>query len=291
MRNPLWMDNPAKLTEHYIATVSNFQQDFITRITKVVVVRRFTIGVYPVLARKDIALQKIRSLVDQSQVGDRLPSEDQLAAVCDVSRPTVRAALITLETEGRVLRRQGLGTYVAQPPHIFHPPIDALWSVFDIVSRSGFRPSISDVTITDEVMHQKANRTLQLPSDARVTEISRTVMADEQPGVYLQDYIAPTGSAHQFQSFDGETLAQFLWDQCHIRLSYALSNISVMGASHDISHALSVPLGAPILFIEQTAYTEQHDPVVYSLGFYREGLITYTVTRHTDTSSKRRYDR
>lgn len=259
--------------------------------TKNTVVRRLTIEVYHVLTRKDIALQKIRSLVDQSQVGDRLPSEDQLAAACEVSRPTVRTALITLETEGRVIRRQGLGTYVAEPSQIFHPPIDALWSVFDIVRRSGFTPSVSGVTITDEVTHAKASRTLKLSPDTPLTEISRTIMADKQPGVYLQDYITPTGSSHQFQSFDGETLSQFLRDQCHIRLSYALSNISVMGASHDISNALSVPLGAPILFIEQTAYTDNHDPVVYSLGFYREGLVTYAATRHTDNPGKRRHVR
>lgn len=45
-------------------------------------------------------------------VSTKLPSENWLAAKFDVSRSTIRAVLAELETEGKILRRQGSGTYI-----------------------------------------------------------------------------------------------------------------------------------------------------------------------------------
>lgn len=60
-------------------------------------------------------------------VGDRLPSERQLAARFGVSRPTVRVALSQLESRGLVVTRSGSGTFVApheRAPAAEEPPTD-----------------------------------------------------------------------------------------------------------------------------------------------------------------------
>src|SRR5439155_5655496 len=49
-------------------------------------------------------------------VGDRLPAERELAIEFDVSRPTVREAVIALEAQGLVEVRVGSGAYVRQTP-------------------------------------------------------------------------------------------------------------------------------------------------------------------------------
>ena len=48
--------------------------------------------------------------------GDRLPTEPELAARHDVSRITARQAVMQLVREGLVVRRQGKGSFVAEPP-------------------------------------------------------------------------------------------------------------------------------------------------------------------------------
>ena len=47
-------------------------------------------------------------------VGSRLPTERELAEKLNVSRPTIREALIALEVEGRVRIRVGSGIYVSE---------------------------------------------------------------------------------------------------------------------------------------------------------------------------------
>lgn len=61
---------------------------------------------------------QLRAYIDSgaTPVGARLPTERDLAEKLNVSRPTIREALIALEVEGRVRIRVGSGIYVCEPP-------------------------------------------------------------------------------------------------------------------------------------------------------------------------------
>src|ERR1700726_3803224 len=60
---------------------------------------------------------EIRIGIDAGQLraGDGVPSERELARIHDVSLMTARHALASLEREGLVERRRGVGTFVAAP--------------------------------------------------------------------------------------------------------------------------------------------------------------------------------
>jgi GntR family transcriptional regulator, transcriptional repressor for pyruvate dehydrogenase complex len=59
-------------------------------------------------------VEQIRAMISQGELkpGDRIPSERELAAMLDVSRPSVREAIMVLDAMGLVEARQGGGTYV-----------------------------------------------------------------------------------------------------------------------------------------------------------------------------------
>ena len=60
-------------------------------------------------------LDRVRALIDSGELGasGRLPAERVLAGSIGVSRRALRQALDVLESEGRVMRQQGRGTFVA----------------------------------------------------------------------------------------------------------------------------------------------------------------------------------
>ena len=60
---------------------------------------------------------RIRALINEHgyEPGVRLPSERELADLLNVSRPTLREALIALEVEGVVQIRMGSGVYLSRP--------------------------------------------------------------------------------------------------------------------------------------------------------------------------------
>lgn len=62
---------------------------------------------------------RVRIARERWASGRKLPSEHELCAAFGVTRPTVRQALDTLLREGRIAKRRGLGTFVAEP----RPPV------------------------------------------------------------------------------------------------------------------------------------------------------------------------
>lgn len=66
---------------------------------------------------QDLARELLAELsAGKYAVGDRLPAERELAAAHNVSRPTVREAIIALEVQGLVEVRVGSGAYVVRLP-------------------------------------------------------------------------------------------------------------------------------------------------------------------------------
>lgn len=57
-------------------------------------------------------LEKILS--GEYEVGDRLPSENEISKMHQLSRPVVREALLRLRADGLVIAHQGLGTFVTR---------------------------------------------------------------------------------------------------------------------------------------------------------------------------------
>ena len=71
--------------------------------------------------------------------GDVLPSESEMCKNFDISRSTVRQAVSMLEDEGLVVRKQGRGTYVAQPK--LHRKTEKLYSYTSEIASLGLTPS------------------------------------------------------------------------------------------------------------------------------------------------------
>jgi len=74
------------------------------------------------IQRMDVFREVLRRIeehieANHLQPGDRLPSDRDLAAALEVSRPLVRQALKALESLGRVSAQQGSGTYVQDAGH------------------------------------------------------------------------------------------------------------------------------------------------------------------------------
>jgi len=80
--------------------------------------------------------EQLRALIAQGEfaTGDRLPAERDLARQFNVSRPSVREALIALEVEGWVEVRTGSGVYVQDRAHRKAAPIAANeWGPLELI--------------------------------------------------------------------------------------------------------------------------------------------------------------
>ncbi|MFC5483448.1 FadR/GntR family transcriptional regulator [Microvirga aerilata] len=76
----------------------------------------------------NLALVRLRALLEEGsfEEGQRLPPERVLATQIGISRQALRRALEVLETEGRIWRHQGKGTFLGPRPVQPHPSLEEL---------------------------------------------------------------------------------------------------------------------------------------------------------------------
>src|ERR1700691_1489343 len=110
--------------------------------------------------------------------GSAVPTERELATDMLTSRTTVRQALSELVVEGRLVRRQGSGTYVAEPKITW--PL-YLGSFTEQVEASGFKPSAQVLATSRVAAAAELAAQLGLPARAPVYKIERLRLADAWP--------------------------------------------------------------------------------------------------------------
>jgi len=125
--------------------------------------------------------------------GAAVPTERELALEMQTSRTTVRQALGELVVEGRLVRRQGSGTYVAEPK-ITWPLYVA--SFTEQVYASGFTPSAQVLGTQRIAASAELSQRLRLSARAPVYKIERLRLADNWPAAVRRTVPRPVRAAN-----------------------------------------------------------------------------------------------
>jgi GntR family transcriptional regulator len=208
--------------------------------------------------------------------GAAVPTERDLALQMQTSRTTVRQALGELVIEGRLVRRQGSGTYVAEPKITW--PL-YLASFTEQVGASGFTPS-AEVLGTQRIAASGwlAQR-LQLSARAPVYKLERLRLADNWP-------IAVETSWLPAAQFPGLTrlirvhgsLHEILASHYGIRLQTGEESIETAPATPREAGPLRVDVGTPMLVVSRQNFDPDGTPVEFGRTWFRGDRVTL-VTR------------
>lgn len=229
------------------------------------------------------ARQHLLTLIEEGiyQPGQQLPSESDLAAQLGISRPTLREALFNLEQEGVIVRKHGVGTFVALAyDRRVQGGLERLESVLALAERQGLstqmlRPSVNRVP-ADAAVAEK----LTLEPKAPLTCVRRTIAVDGRPAVYLVDYastaVLPPESLDD--TFTGSVL-DLLVRRNNIRVREALAEITAVNADASLAEHLAVDLGRALLLLSETVFTEELTPVEFSRNYFLPGLFDFHVLR------------
>ncbi|MCL4318521.1 MAG: GntR family transcriptional regulator [Firmicutes bacterium] len=236
--------------------------------------------------RQRLARDGIEEILMSTIPGERLPSEDKLAKLLGMSRPTIRSALSALEQEGLVIRKHGVGTFAVRSLRTMNASLHVLNSVADIVTDNGYEPSVTNIRIASVTLPQHVTDALGLPEGTGGYRVTRTVLASGEPAVFLVDYL-PTqvGSVMVDVSVFADKMMSAL-ARLGIIISSATTQISIKHTSEEAATALGIPPEEAVLYLQQVAYTTEHVPVIYSIGYHREGYISYSITRHTELKER-----
>jgi GntR family transcriptional regulator len=215
------------------------------------------------------ASEALRNLVQRGGYapGDRLPSEVELSQQLGISRPTLREALRLLEEDGSIVRRHGVGTFVAQSQPVIESGLEVLESIKRMAGRSGLQVQMGEVVISERMT--TAAETVGMVLNAQGKPVAH--LTDVLPQRFLRQ--AEFGAGFQGSVLD------FLLERGWPALSHSRTELISEAANPYLARALRVQRGAPLMRLEAQLFAADGQIVDYSISHFIPGRFRFHVVR------------
>lgn len=193
--------------------------------------------------------------------GQMLPSEYELAAEYNVSQGTVRKALNELETDRMIVRRQGVGTFIAR-----HSRDKALYQFFRMVGLDETRLIPTSVVLSQRV--QSATREqaslLSMDAGAMLHAITRIRSFAGKPAIFERIFVPvdvmPDLVVETHAEMDDEMYVVYQ-EKFGISIVRVIERLTAVAATAEEAKRLELKAGMPLLEISRVAIDVGGRPV------------------------------
>jgi GntR family transcriptional regulator len=211
--------------------------------------------------------------------GDRLPGEVELARRFGVTRMTLRQALAAMAGDGLLVRRHGVGTFIALDA-ARRRNMTRLTGFAEDMHAEGqeveTRMLAQEAVVADADLAAK----LGVEEGAEVALVARLRVVGGDP-VVLQRSWVPLARCPQLVDeplVDGSLYAT-LQTRWGVELRRADQSFSAEEAGEEQARLLEVPLGAPLLRVQRLTLDERNVPVEAARSWMRPG---FEITTHIE---------
>jgi GntR family transcriptional regulator len=204
------------------------------------------------------------------QRGEQLPSEVELARMCDVTRTTVRQAIAELTAEGLLRKEKGTGTFVsALAPAELRHKLEHISSTTDLMQYSGIAQSTRVLKNSVEQAEADIAKVLFLGSNKKVIHVQRVRIGDGTPYVYEESYL-PSDIFDGIQDMDlVGSMYQIMIEHFKVTLARCKQTISAVNLDQNIASILELPKNSAGIFIESLTFDENSIPIELLYSYHR----------------------
>jgi len=217
---------------------------------------------------------------NQLQQGDRLPSEADMSKELGVSRNTIREAYITLEAEGIINRRHGVGTFVERSPKIKESLLDELLGFPQLIKLAGYTLDFRLLSVEKIIPQEEVCNALQMSEEKEILRVKFLLLSNEFPTVYLIDHFSPEIDYSKFNwdEFNGYML-DFISTSLNISELKMQSRILAVNINDEVAENLQIKEEQPIIHIQSTAHSFDDRPLTYTTIFLNPNYIEIDIAR------------
>ena len=233
---------------------------------------------------------QLRKMIMEGQLEPeaQLPNEPDLSSLFNVSRSTVRSALVILECSGFIYRRWGVGTFIAKHPPTFSN-LNLNSGVTQLIRSSGAEPGCMEVLVTTRPASEHIADRLSLEVGNSIVVIERVRLADQRRVVFSLDYLPlslfqmPEGNfgLEEIEEYIqiNQSMYNFLREKLSVEIHHGVAWIHPLTADGYMAEKLQVMRGSSLLHIEQVDFGSTGQPIALSDEYYVADAFTFYVYR------------
>ena len=211
--------------------------------------------------------RQLLELIETMMPGSPVPPERELARDYGTSRTTVRQALAELVVEGRLVRQQGKGTFVAKPK--VAQSLE-LASYTEGMRAHGLHPQTRILEIGYIAADEDLALLLGIRPGGRALRIHRLRLADGEPmSVDTSHLPARRFPGLRKQLNRHSSLYEALGSAYGVQLTEAEETIETVLADPHTADLLAVDAGMPLLLLSRHAVDVTGEPVEWAQSWYR----------------------
>lgn len=204
----------------------------------------------------------------------RLPSEQALCEIFEISRPVIRSALAALASDGRVIKVPRKGMFVAART----PVVDFMRSplgVFSDLVPKGYKVSVKTYEFGLQQADEEERRAFGLPEGLDVIRILRVYSANERPLTHTRISL-PAYRMPGMEKLDIENRSVFETIREHYGLTVHRADRWLKAAMPppDVAERMGVDAGEPLIFIESIAYDHDGIPMEFYRAYYDSSVAS-----------------
>ena len=199
--------------------------------------------------------------------GSLLPSENELCAAYEMTRPTVRHALEILVKDGLIFKKQGKGSIVRKPPQNI-----------GILSIAGTASAVGVRYLKTDILQKPIIKTWPEPFHFDLSELEqesgciymeRLRFVDDEPVFYdvnhLPNIYLPRITN---RSFENKSLFEILRKNYQIEILGGEQKLKAVKPENHIKQLLKLKAGQPVLHIERKLATNRENFNIYSTIYF-----------------------
>jgi GntR family transcriptional regulator len=219
----------------------------------------------------DLIEQNLRELIlrGQLEMGETMPSEWELADLYGVSRLTVRNALDNLTRQGWLIRRHGVGTFVAHPNVTEITP--SKLSFTEQMRAIGRKPSSRLISLRVVAADVEVANMLKLEQGEAVVEIVRVRLADGEPILLETSCLSQKRFPGLENATELEVNSLYDWLATHYQTNVVVMDqtLEPVLLNENQAHLLETQPGTPAMLSKVVAYGNDNEPIEYSWSVTR----------------------
>ena len=209
---------------------------------------------------------------------DRLPSEDDLAKMLNVSRTTIRTALHSLEQDGIITRRRAVGTTINR--HV-GPSTLALQRLigFDwLLEEKGHKVKVDQSwERTSPPADMVEALKVEAGDDCFLTE--KLYYADDALAIYVRDLIPWDQIERDVPKNPAASLFEFSKRYCRTPIDHAVAEMVPLVKRDEKTTKLEAKQGEAFIRLHEVHYSHTGDPIAYSVIDVDDEYIRFEVFR------------